>query len=252
MVSHIWPRVRGSRPVVGSSRKISGGRVIRLAARSSRRRMPPENCAIGLVAASSRPNCSSRSGRGRAGLGAAEALEPAEEHQVLGGGEVLVDRGVLPGDAEELAHDVGLRGVRRGRRCSASPPSIGSRVASILSMVVLPAPLGPRTPKTSPRCTSRSTPSTARWSPNVLTRPWASTAGGAGGWRTGVSSCPEACGRPVSPQFHARTHGPRRAAAPPCTGFCTGLAEVVHPRRGATHIASPDLDDGRDAFAFGL
>ena len=34
--------------------------VIRLTARSSRRRIPPENCAIGLSAASSRPNCSSR------------------------------------------------------------------------------------------------------------------------------------------------------------------------------------------------
>ena len=70
IVSHIWPRVRGSRPVVGSSRKISGGRVIRLAARSSRRRMPPENCEIGLSAASSRPNCSSRRS-GRAGAGPA-------------------------------------------------------------------------------------------------------------------------------------------------------------------------------------
>ena len=67
-MSHIWPRVRGSRPVVGSSRKISGGRVIRLAARSSRRRMPPENCAIGRSAASSRPNCSSSARGGRAGV----------------------------------------------------------------------------------------------------------------------------------------------------------------------------------------
>ena len=61
MVSHIWPRVRGSRPVVGSSRKISGGRVIRLAARSSRRRMPPENCEIGRSAASSSPKLPSSS-----------------------------------------------------------------------------------------------------------------------------------------------------------------------------------------------
>ena len=34
--------------------------------------------------------------------------------------------------------------------------------------------------------------------------------------------------------------------------FVHRLAEVVHPRRGATHIVSPDLDDGRDGFAFGL
>src|ERR1039458_7679119 len=32
IVSHIWLRLRGSRPVVGSSRKISAGLVIRLAA----------------------------------------------------------------------------------------------------------------------------------------------------------------------------------------------------------------------------
>ena len=56
-------------------------------------------------------------------------------------------------------------------KISASPPSIGSRVASIRSIVVLPAPLGPSTPKTSPRRTSRSTSSTARWSPKALTRP---------------------------------------------------------------------------------
>jgi hypothetical protein len=67
-VSHISPRVRGSRPVVGSSRKISGGRVIRLAARSRRRRIPPENCEIGLPAASSNPNCPSKRRGGGAGL----------------------------------------------------------------------------------------------------------------------------------------------------------------------------------------
>ena len=58
----------------------------------------------------------------------------------------------------------------------ASPSSIGSRVASIRSIVVLPAPLGPSTPNTSPRRTSRSMPSTARWAPKVLTRPVAETA----------------------------------------------------------------------------
>ena len=108
MVSHIWPRVRGSRPVVGSSRKIRGGRVIRLAARSRRRRMPPEKCLIGLAAASWRSNCSSSRAAVGARLGPAEALEPAEQVEVLGGGEQLVDRGVLAGDAQQLADDVRL------------------------------------------------------------------------------------------------------------------------------------------------
>ena len=40
--SHISLRLRGSSPVVGSSRYSTRGRPTRLAARSSRRRMPPE------------------------------------------------------------------------------------------------------------------------------------------------------------------------------------------------------------------
>ena len=44
-------------------------------------------------------------------------------------------------------------------------------------MVDLPAPLGPRKPWTSPVATSRSSPSSARKSPNVLTRPEISIAG---------------------------------------------------------------------------
>src|SRR6185312_6399443 len=43
----------------------------------------------------------------------------------------------------------------------AVPPLGGSRVASIRSVVVLPAPFGPRKPKISPVCTSMSTPTTA-------------------------------------------------------------------------------------------
>ena len=39
---HSSTRLRGSSPVVGSSRKSTGGVAMRLAARSSRRRMPPE------------------------------------------------------------------------------------------------------------------------------------------------------------------------------------------------------------------
>ena len=41
-IAQIWLRLRGSRPVVGSSRNRIRGRVSRLDARSSRRRIPPE------------------------------------------------------------------------------------------------------------------------------------------------------------------------------------------------------------------
>ncbi|CAM5738830.1 hypothetical protein SHIRM173S_02270 [Streptomyces hirsutus] len=42
ITSHNCWRLRGSRPVVGSSMNITGGETTRAAARLSRRRMPPE------------------------------------------------------------------------------------------------------------------------------------------------------------------------------------------------------------------
>ena len=56
----------------------------------------------------------------------------------------------------------------------AVPPVGRSRVVSIRTVVDLPAPLGPRNPKTSPRVTARSIPSTATTSPKVRSRPLAS------------------------------------------------------------------------------
>ncbi len=53
-------------------------------------------------------------------------------------------------------------------RTVASPVS-GSRSPSMISsVVVLPAPFGPRMPKNSPGATSKLTPSTARRSPYDL------------------------------------------------------------------------------------
>src|SRR5215216_721919 len=58
-------------------------------------------------------------------------------------------------------------------------PAVGaSRVVRIRTAVVLPAPLGPSSPRTVPDATSRSTPSNARVLPNDLARPsaWIITA----------------------------------------------------------------------------
>src|SRR5579871_1764051 len=52
----------------------------------------------------------------------------------------------------------------------ASPEVGGSRVHSIRTSVVLPAPLGPSSPKTSPRATSKLTPLTAVKLPKRLQR----------------------------------------------------------------------------------
>ncbi len=251
IVVHIWPRVRGSSPVVGSSRKISGGRVIRLAARSSRRRMPPENWAICLVAASSSPNWpSSRAAVSRAS-GRLRPWSRANRMRFSVAVRFSSTEAYCPVTPRSWRTTWGWRRTSVPKIC-ASPASIGSSVASILSIVVLPAPLGPRTPNTSPRRTTRSTPSTARWSPKVLTSPWASTARSAAGevekW------CVVMSGSLRPPGFTAvsrRTRGPA-SCTPPCTGLHTGLAGIVDPRRGATHIASPDLDDGCHAFVCGL
>jgi hypothetical protein len=100
MVSHISPRVRGSSPVVGSSRKISGGRVIRLAARSR------DLLVGGLVETELRQQPVG----GRTRVGRAQTLQPAEQPEVLAAGQVLVDRGELPGHPDQLADAVRLAG----------------------------------------------------------------------------------------------------------------------------------------------
>jgi DNA-binding winged helix-turn-helix (wHTH) protein len=66
--------------------------------------------------------------------------------------------------------------ARRSRTRSPAPPSGRSSVARIRTAVVLPAPLGPRTPSTRPFRATRSTPASAVVLPNRLTRPVASTA----------------------------------------------------------------------------
>src|SRR5437763_9130861 len=58
-------------------------------------------------------------------------------------------------------------------------PEVGlASVQSMLIVVVLPAPLGPRNPNTSPVATSNSTPRTAWTSPKFLIRPLTAIAGG--------------------------------------------------------------------------
>jgi hypothetical protein len=55
-------------------------------------------------------------------------------------------------------------------------PLVGrTRVVSMPAVVVLPAPFGPSSPKISPRCTARSSPSTARTPPGyTFVSPWVS------------------------------------------------------------------------------
>ncbi len=58
----------------------------------------------------------------------------------------------------------------------AAPASAGIRVDRIFTVVVLPAPFGPSSAKTSPSPMLRSTPSRTTFSPYALRRPFADTA----------------------------------------------------------------------------
>ncbi len=62
----------------------------------------------------------------------------------------------------------------RGSPATVADPADGA--ISVRTMVVLPAPLGPRNPKTSPRSTSKDTSSNAMRSPNRFERWWTASA----------------------------------------------------------------------------
>ena len=160
MTSHMPSRLRGSRPVVGSSRNSTGGR--RPARRPGR--------AAGACRRSSSSPAGRRPRRGRtaraaraarcAALACAEVVEPADHVEVLEPGQVLVDRGVLPGHPDPAAQLLRRRGPRRPGDLGA-PASGSSSVVSTRTVVVLPAPFGPSRPSTVPCATSRSSPSSA-------------------------------------------------------------------------------------------
>src|SRR5215831_6984680 len=69
------------------------------------------------------------------------------------------------------------RAVHGSRPSTRSSPSNDVRPRIALSAVVLPAPLGPMSPRMRPSSTRRSMPSTATVLPNVLRRPRASMQG---------------------------------------------------------------------------
>ena len=111
-------RLRRSRPVVGSSRKSTGGRATSAAARSRRRRIRRSTC--GRAGRRRRRGRRRRAARARArASAAAEVVEPADHLEVLEAGQVLVDGGVLAGepdalaDLRGLADDVEARDARR-------------------------------------------------------------------------------------------------------------------------------------------
>ena len=114
-------RLRGSRPVVGSSRNSTGGRDDE---RGGEVEPPPHAARVGLRGALrgvGEVEALEQLVGARARLGAAEVVELADHLEVLEAGQVLVDRGVLAGEADlraqrvGVAHDVEARDPRAAR-----------------------------------------------------------------------------------------------------------------------------------------
>ena len=157
IIPHSSSRLRGSRPVVGSSRYRNRGRPTRLAARSSRRRIPPEYALTYFVAASDRSKASSSSAaRARADDDGRPNSRPSKNRLSCPESSSSTAaywpvNPISPRPSPAPAHvEAADRGAARVRRRS---------VDRIRIAVVLPAPLGPRRPKTVP---SRATMSTRR------------------------------------------------------------------------------------------
>ncbi len=187
------PRLCGSRPVVGSSRKRMLGRPTRLAARSRRLRMPPENVFTARPAASvSWKRSSSSAALALASRRGSPSSRPMSSRfsAPVRFSSTAAYCPVSPTMARTIP-------ASRTTSCPATwarPPSGWSSVAKILTAVVFPAPLGPSSPRTEPLRAPRSTPASASVSLNRLTRPSASIAYvmghplGLGGPRPGPTS----------------------------------------------------------------
>src|SRR5581483_1831497 len=99
----------------------------------------------------------------------------------------------------------------------ARPRSGSSRVVRILTAVVLPAPLGPRTPSTRPRSTPRSMPRSACTLPKDLWTPSTRMAGPSHRRPAPGELMPDSWGWGVPPASHA-TKGPSGGFRPPPSG----------------------------------
>src|SRR6266545_5684217 len=101
------------------------------------------------------------------------------------------------------------------------PESAGIRVDRMRTIVVLPAPLGPRSARIVPSSTARLTLSSTKWSPNDLHTSWATIPVAADTLVMAFSliavwsSRREARPRHAAPRGVLSTPAPRPATAPP-------------------------------------
>ncbi len=126
---HTSIRASGSSPVVGSSRKITGGLPIRLIAMSRRRRMPPEY--VATRGARPRPSSKRVSRSSAIGSGFFRCRSRAIRIRFSRPVRILVDGRELPGQADRLPHLAGC--VATSKPWTVAVPASGlSRVDRML------------------------------------------------------------------------------------------------------------------------
>ena len=164
----------GSRPDVGSSKKTTSGSFSSARASPTRWRRPLERVPHGSLARPAMLTASRARLYARTGVG--QAVEAGEALQVLGHAQAEVEPGRLGHDRDALA-DLDPVGRVRAKPATTAEPELGAmRVPSMRTVVVLPAPFGPRNPNTSPLATLSDRPSTAVRSPKRLVRCWVTRA----------------------------------------------------------------------------
>src|SRR6266480_1046604 len=156
-----------SRPSVGSSSTSNFASMAMTRARCSWATMPFDNCLTLLVrlmvVLARKPSAFARSNRG---------CTPATYSSIC---ETRIQRGNTATSAMKETSRMSCSRAAQGSRPSTfNSPSYEVRPRIALSAVVLPAPLGPMSPRMRPSSTRKSTPSRAMVVPKTLRRPRAS------------------------------------------------------------------------------
>ena len=163
---------------MGSSRKRTGGLATSAAARSSRRRMPPEYVLSTRFPAWAMPKASSNSSARRAAT--FRLRWQSRPTMKMFSRPVRFSSTVAYCPANPMILRTTSGSLTTSWPRIAAWPESGSRmVERMRTAVVLPAPFGPSRPSTVPGSISSETPSSARTLPrgNTFTRSCASTAG---------------------------------------------------------------------------
>ena len=165
MNSRIFCCITTSSPIVGSSRNSTSGWCSSAAASSHFIRSPSESLRTWTSSSGPRSSRSASSSERSAVLGVRDAVDLLVEQERLGGRQVPPELVLLAEHQREPALERPLALERLvPEHADAARRSAPAARPSSSSVVVLPAPFGPRNPTSSPRRIVRLTSSTARTS----------------------------------------------------------------------------------------